>query len=506
MAPQSLETVLPQTQWPASFGNFVSWCLMWDPKNRPTSQQALQHEYFIDAVDPLRPKSSTTRLLGRKHSEAGFRSSKEACESPMSPPKPSWFRRSLLARDNGPIVPNNDMSPAQPDVRPQLAVEETAAILTGQTTNKRCTWASGTAIYAGAPMPILPTIRPISPLSNAVTAQADPVLPDQPANEAVENGRTSGKGKAAKIGRQLSVNSHGNYYADSPLETNPAHGRSPVSPRSSQKHSFFSHLRKKARRFSGRHGLVSPNANDAGTSFADVMSQPDRSPIRAGKVVEPSASNRDFTELDKALQSVRYSLEHPVAEPKLAEVIFPESTHANGAASLPATDHARVTEWNPSLAPVTGRMRRTVPMNPHPVHRYETPEEEDELLDEVLNTANTAAARLAQYSGAADKTIRPPLASKDTNRQSLAPLHTQSEVSIPAAYPTPSPTANCESVLYRNSSYGTYQSRATMQPPMATGGVDSRWPTPPYEETEWCNPRGGVAYGAEVKLAASNFF
>ncbi|KKY34571.1 putative cmgc rck mak protein kinase [Diaporthe ampelina] len=103
MAPHSMDTILQTPQWPSSLSHFVTWCLMWDPKNRPTSTQTLQHEYFADAVDPLRPKSSASRMLGRKPSEIGR--SKDAATPPTSS-KPSWFRKSLIGRtDSNEAVP-----------------------------------------------------------------------------------------------------------------------------------------------------------------------------------------------------------------------------------------------------------------------------------------------------------------------------------------------------------------------------------------------------------------
>src|SRR5271168_2913736 len=105
MAPHSMDTILQPPQWPIAFSNFITWCLMWDPKNRPTSRQALDHEFFADAVDPLRPKSSS-RLLGRKQSDLSFKS-KESADPPTVSLRPSWFRRSLVARDSAPAVPQH---------------------------------------------------------------------------------------------------------------------------------------------------------------------------------------------------------------------------------------------------------------------------------------------------------------------------------------------------------------------------------------------------------------
>src|SRR5438105_9419187 len=105
MAPHSLDTILPSPQWPASLAQFVTWCLMWDPKARPTSAQALAHEYFSDAVDPLKPKptSSSPRTLRSRNSELS-RPSRENLQQLVSQTqqqpqvlnsKPSWFRKSF---------------------------------------------------------------------------------------------------------------------------------------------------------------------------------------------------------------------------------------------------------------------------------------------------------------------------------------------------------------------------------------------------------------------------
>ncbi|KAK2072966.1 hypothetical protein P8C59_007283 [Phyllachora maydis] len=94
MAPHSMDTILQSPQWPSSLSQFVTWCLMWDPKNRPTSTQALAHDFFADAVDPLRPKSATSRMLGRKQSD-NSRGKDSTITTPTSS-KPSWFRKSLI--------------------------------------------------------------------------------------------------------------------------------------------------------------------------------------------------------------------------------------------------------------------------------------------------------------------------------------------------------------------------------------------------------------------------
>lgn len=483
MAPHSMDTILQPPQWPTTFSSFVTWCLMWDPKNRPNSKQALDHEYFADAVDPLRPKSSTARILGRKQSDLSFKSSKETTESPTFSPKPSWFRRSLIARDSAPIVPQLDSNAKGSRTNSTHELESTATNKSRPAVNKRSTWANGAAPTIGAPMPILPSIRPISPLSNAVTAQANGRIHlgngvrTGAANQANEE-------KARKIGRQLSLNSHGNHYAESQLEHGLSGSRTPLSPLSAQKESFFSHLRKRARRFSGRQGVTSPQPDDL---EANVIFEPwsNRSSIVGGAAVPELGTERDFTELDKALQSVRYSLEHPTRETRALPVMPTQPASLKRLHSLPQADGGNVGETTTTVTPISSRTRRALQMTSHPVHRYETPEEEDELLDEVLNSANAAAKQLAQYSRAEEKKRRTALMQRDTNHQAVPKIQLPADVAVSAAYPTPSPSAKRDGVLFGQESVTPTQPVTIAKQRPDFEHIDPQWPTPPYEENEW---------------------
>ena len=483
MAPHSMDTILQPPQWPASFSNFVTWCLMWDPKNRPTSTQALEHEYFADAVDPLRPKSSTARLLGRKHSDLSFKLSKDGIESTTSSTKPSWFRRSLIARDSAPAVPQHDPNAKPIHVDSNHETESAASSKARPIVNKRSTWAIGAAPTIGAPMPILPSIRPISPLSNAVTAQANGCV--HPGSDvragAVDN---ASEEKARKIGRQLSLNSHGNHYGDGQVERGLNGTRSPLSPLSAHKESFFSHLRKRARRFSGRHGVTSPQADDI---EANVLGAPwsNRSSIVGDPVVPEIGSGNDFTELDKALQSVRYSLEHPSNEPRALPVVPSQSSSLKRHHSLRQANAPRDPDTTTTVTPIASRTRRALQMSSHPVHRYETPEEEDELLDEVLASANAAANRLAQFSKAEEKKHRSALTQRDSNHQSVPKIPMPGEGSVSAAYPTPSPSAKRNGVSFGHESITCSEPVPIASKRPEPDHVDPQWPTPPYEDNEW---------------------
>lgn len=386
MAPHAIETILQPPQWPIGLSNFVTWCLMWDPKNRPTSRQAMDHEFFADAIDPLRPKSSS-RLLGRKHSDLSFRS-KEATDSPTVNPKPSWFRRSLIARESAPAVPQHI-----PETKATHQETEGFASRLRPHASKRATWANASNTVGAAPMPILPSIRPISPIHNNVNAQAQPSsvahaektdvpqLNDPPAEE-----------KSKKIGRQLSINSHGNHYTDvNRQEAERAlNANSGLISPPFQKESFFSHLRKRARRFSGRHGLTSPGGDDIEANAANVPWS-NRSSMIVDNII-PEANN-DFSDLDKMLQSVRYSLERAEGDNR------PGESHSNHSTlkrthSVPRSQASQTGDTTPNvITPVASRPRRAIQMK-----HYETPEEEDELLDEALRSSNRAARRLDQPS------------------------------------------------------------------------------------------------------------
>ena len=483
MAPHAMDTILQPPQWPLAFSNFVTWCLMWDPKNRPTSKQAMEHEFFADAVDPLRPKSSS-RLLGRKHSDLSFRS-KEAAETPTLSSKPSWFRRSLVPRESAPSVPQHI-----PEARVVTQQEPvTLARRLRPQANKRATWANGTNSNGAAPMPILPSIRPISPLHNAVTAQASSTYTSQ--HEAKHDSEPPEE-KSKKIGRQLSINSYGNQYADvHRLEAERALNANSglVSPPSGQKESFFSHLRKRARRFSGRHGLASPNGDDVEANAANVPWS-NRSSLMVDNVIPEG--NTDFADLDTILQNVRYSLDHDGPE----HTERSSSTEANSSQatlkrthSIPRPQENRSAENLAQVpAPSNSRPRRSVPIN-----KYETPEEADELLDEALRSAQRVARRLDKTTHSKEQLQRATLAQKDYNKQS--PPQIPSNPALHGAYLTPSPSAKRNGVHF-HSTTGTSVEPLNIKKRTEFEHVPPHFPTPPYEDNDWFSQAANPIYAA----------
>jgi meiosis induction protein kinase IME2/SME1 len=457
MAPHSLDTILPTPQWPASLSQFVTWCLLWDPRARPTSAQALAHEYFQDAVDPLRLKSSSSRLLGRKQSEISAKDSPDASPS-LSSKTSSWLRRSLVARESAPAVPQHTTtqplspapSPAASSANPPVPAKHRPAA------TKRATWTNGVP-QNGAPIPILPSIRPISPLSAEVTAQANV--------RAAEGDELAAK----KIGRQLSVASHGNHYADMHRQEaeRALNGQSnPTSPANGQKEGFFSHLRKRARRLSGRYQTpMSPNSDDIEANAGCAPwagANPRQSSMDQGSLAGAASNNTDFSDLDKALQHVRDSVEASAAAKGARVATNPMLKRHH---SVPHGPEPRNSE-NGVNGPISSRTRRATQNKSNPSNRYETPNEEEELLSEVLASAHKASKKL--------------------DNQKIQRSHTDQGPA--ASYMTPSSSANRNSVGFGQAHH------TTPSKPMEIAKAHipntqpvSKWPTPPSAEGDWAS-------------------
>ncbi|KAL1889182.1 Serine/threonine protein kinase [Sporothrix stenoceras] len=572
MAPHAMDTILQSPQWPASLSHFVTWCLMWDPKTRPTSTQALAHEYFVDAVDPLRPKSSASRILGRKQSDLG-RASKDSGSSTPTSTKQPWYRKSLIGRSEstaevnavskdpalstmvtsptapsialppaapvhapapapapvpshaqvparvpvpsqGPVAPAVAQAPSPAPAGPRPAPEQhlsAEAVLpkVRPPASKRTTWTNGPSNVA--PMPILPTIRPISPMSDAVTAQANnrtPMYNDAYANAA---GRADDK-TPKKIGRQLSVASSTNHYAD--LHRQQAEqalngNTGLVSPPSAHKESFFSHLRKRARRFSGRHQTpispaydeveaqagCGPWASNRSSMVIDQQAQASYMPM-AVPVQNTSAlpSSNTYDSLDKQsyagetnsgylptipAHSSTSNLTSSATMGNTVGVPLAGTTNLKRHHSLPhhhprSVDNLLVAARSGG-GPISSRTRRA--QATQGVYQYDAPDEEDELLDEVLNSTHRAMKRLEKDG-------------KPTLRQSV------SNIAISNPYPTPSPSASGHNVLF-----GDGNEAVTPKPlDLNKKAADYKWPTPPYDENDW------AASASASIWAASNRF
>jgi meiosis induction protein kinase IME2/SME1 len=485
MAPHAMDTILQTPQWPASLSNFVTWCLMWDPKARPTSTQALAHEFFTDAVDPLRPKSSASKMLGRKHSDLSYRGSKDLADiTPTSSSKSSWFRKSLIGRSDSTTGTSQGTGKENAAPRPAAvhAATDIPVTKTRPQAGKRSTWNNGPS--NGAPMPILPTIKPISPLSDAVTAQASSRTPSY--TDAAGQKQANLDDKAAKkIGRQLSVASSNNHYADihrHQAEMALTGHTGLASPPNGQKESFFSHLRKRARRFSGRQSQtpISPKSMDIEAQAGCGPWASNRSSmIVDGTQESPIQKVDNYEALDKALRNVQQNLDSPhqnTAPAPPSHLVSPSSVLKRHH-SLPQQHPRSVDNLRAAAGPISSRTRRSHVPGTTSTRQYETPDEEDELLDEVLSSTRKAMKRMDRNSLQND--TRQPL------RQSA------SNLALSNPYPTPSPSASGNTVLFG-------QGLAQVTPSKPPPGNKQNSSTPPYDyEDEWA---------ASVFAAASSRF
>lgn len=473
MAPHPIDGFLRAPQWPSALSSFVTWCLMWDPRNRPTSSQALQHEYFHDAVDPARPKSSASKMLGRKQSDLG-RTVKESASTQQISIKPSWFRKSLIGRSDASEATtaaqatNKDVHMPRPVPAPVSVAPPAEALGKVRVpAGKRSTWTNGTA--SAAPMPILPTIRPISPLSHTVNARA---------NDGMDEVRAE---KTKKLGRQLSLNSSTNNYTE--LHRQQAeralNGETGLaSPPSGQKESFFSHLRKRARRFSGRHqSPVSPAYDDVEAQIGCGPWTSNRSSMIVDQQGGPVPKAEVYESLDKALRDVQGNSESRSALPPTHHLASNSKLKRHHSLSQQQARSVDNLIGAARTGPISSRTRRA--QAAHGVQQYDVPDEEEELLDEALTSARRAMRRI-------DGTSKP-------LRQSASNMGLMS----PQPYPSPSPSANGSQTLYSEG-----QEAVTPKPLDLNKNSDSqyKWPTPPYEGSEW-----GASASACIWAAGNRF-
>lgn len=318
--------------------------------------------------------------------------------------------------------------------------------------SKRATWTNGTSTNA-APMPILPSIRPISPFSDSVNAQAHSNPTNNAAGQAANANLTTDTNTSKKIGRQLSVHSNGGHYTDyhrQEAERALNGQRGPISPNSEQKEGFFSHLRKRARRFSGKPTApVSPTVDDIEANAGCVPWQSNRSSMIVDSNMD-SVLKKSFNDVDKVLQLARTGAEplSPSPEAPSSHKHQHELAGVNSgldrypslskSASSPSLDSAGFTGANG--APISSRTRRALHRSMHPSHIYDTPEEEDELLHEALDSAQTAAKRTDRRSKLEEQDYL-----RELSRQ---PLQNSTNVAAMNPYPTPSPSAKRNGILF----------------------------------------------------------
>lgn len=516
MTPHTIEAVLPTPQWPPSLSHFISWCLMWDPGARPTSTQALRHGYFTDAVDPLLPKSSGSRMLARKRSQLGL-SSRDASEETLSSRTSSWFRRSLVARESAPAVPQFPVQrPPSPSPSP-VGDGVRAPAQQRPTVLQRATWAQGMPANA-APMPILPSMRPASPLHDAAMAETS----TRHANP--------GKRVTRKKSRQLSLASLGNHYSDLARSDADQNGQS--SLQNGKKEGFFSHMRKRARRISGRQ-YSNSSLTDVVDNNAGCAPWHGQKPSMVLDVPVPGfTAPQDhpyFAALDQALEKVRCSLELPHQFGESTMSAKPSMGSLKRCPSLPFPTGDRASEnLSPESGPISSRTRQAAQRVPEP--QCDTPDEEDLLLGEALASAHFAIGRLNR--GSYSNTPKPaspvkeryhpqelqhpkayprPQANPRPREYPRPPLQQAvAESRRPAALSTAAHSANNNNVLFPGlqSSFQSYILSETkplniIKKP-AKEHVYPVWPTPPDEmETDWAKSAMASVFAAGAASAST---
>lgn len=468
-----MESILQAPTWPASLATFVTQCLMWDPRNRPTSIQALQHEYFKDAVDPLQPRSNTPSRMPRKQSELGTKQSRDSITEaqPTLEKKNSWFRKSFIGtvRGDGVVSPPPTTTL---DFKPK--------------SEKRSTWhapkaqsGSGTSNNA-APMMILPTIRPVSPLSDAVSVEAARARRENHSPSMEKERRRMEEKTVKKLGRQLSVAStnsqNGNGYSNVHVamaaeRLNGNANGSLASPPSAgaQKESFFSHLRKRARRLSGKNGGLpgSPGDEDLEAGIGCGIAWGGNAgggSNRSSMLVESPSDTGGF---DRAIRDV-----DGVLDDSNSSTYSGNKANGNGSirrnSSFPPTPGgSRAGESTPSIGivvpPISSRTRRSVR---NARQRYETPDENDELIDEVV------AATSSQCRQENNETPNKRASQRDLR-------HASSGVHAPSGYPTPSPQMGSRANSYSKAVDVMARRKRDEDVPQP------KWPTPPSEGDGW---------------------
>lgn len=475
-----MNAILPAPEWPTSLCHLISWTLQWDPRNRPTADECLKHDYFTDAIDPLRPKSASLRLhLGRKHSDRSTSSLDQHSDSSetFSKRTSSWLRKSIIARDSTPIITQHVPSSQtnSPRIVPMVpAATRPITVPKRPLPAKRHTLATGT-LSTVAPMSILPCIKPISPLSNTVTVEAQGSSP------------TDEYMGTKKLTRQLSLASCASHQSDARQEAERALNGHNAAVSAAGKDSFFSHLRKKARRLSGRYNLPLEDDLEAGASTRRQNNNK-YSTVGAGYTATDPSRNPDFADLDKKLQTVKQNLEAVFQAPNSTLPGKPLHKSASNP-MFGSTTSARPLpfKWGTSTprgatnSPSPTKSRRAVQSSLLPPDQFTTPDEADEI-DVAMASAHAAAMALDNCYGG-------------TSTAMSIDLHTfnaqtaMKNMTVTAPYLTPLPTGVSGGVV---TGFGAYGGGNTNDKAMNINLAHNKdkqalsypFPTPP-DETEW---------------------
>jgi meiosis induction protein kinase IME2/SME1 len=192
---------------------------------------------------------------------------------------------------------------------------------------------------------------------------------------------------------------------------------------------------------------------------------------------QPAQRIETYEALDKALRNVQHNLDatQPANAPVPPTHTASQSSLLKRHHSLPGQQQSRSVDNLRGMGPVSSRTRRG-----QGVPQYETPEEEDELLDEVLSSTQKAMKRVDRTSIHNDS--RQPL------RQSA------SNMAISNPYPTPSPSASGHAVLFGHEAHVT--------PSKVPQGSTKQSATPPYDymENEWASSASASIFAVQNRF------
>jgi len=403
----------------------------------------------------------------------------------------SWFRRSLVVKDSTTNMQQQQqqqtqqqqitrpdparMSPVRAEPSVQIAVSKTRPLAT-----KRATWSIGSSQY-GAPMPFLPNIKPVSPIQNTVHAQA------------LESFSSPNKEEsAATLTRQLSMLSQQKTNT-SELHQNEneralrAKSSRPnlVSP-TQTKESFFSHIRKRTRRWSGKPGMpTTPHGDDleasaAGHATWHAPAQNHAQDLQAA-MVPPSQT--DFGDIDNALRGIQCRMSPTKASPvrNLNHQASTPILHRQPSRILNQEEQPQGMVSPLRLGSAASSLRANQRAMQRPgffTQRRRAPSNQVETiatLDQALGSASAAMAHLDQQRRQYSPERYAPTVARRTSRPNLRP--SASTIGMRSGpYPTPSPSTRHESDGY-----------ADWTKPMDiranTSQTGHPFPTPPYDES-----------------------
>ena len=188
----------------------------------------------------------------------------------------------------------------------------------------------------------------------------------------------------------------------------------------------------------------------------------------------PPPSN-SIAELDKALASVRQSLEASSQATGIPANTVSSPRGLNNP-TLKRQHSVPRQEQRSTEVPAFGLFGRTRSTKKHqPSLNYETPDEEDELLDEALSSAHKAAKRLDSHAQQQQQQTKHP-----RNYPPVPQVPSHPPLSL--SYLTPSPSAD------RNGGGYDYLSATKpvdiLKPKGSYNNLATQWPTPP-SDGEW---------------------